>query len=99
MFAHACAHTCPAARIAQLDLSRLTSLTALQLESHYQHQALLRADVLPNQLRIGSFRCCASLQPLEDLMMLRVLTLENPPGEELAFLKGLMTGTPCFVAF
>jgi hypothetical protein len=99
MVVDACVQTCPAARIAQLDLGRLTSLTALQLESHYQHHALLRADVLPGQLRIGSFRCCASLQPLEELMMLRVLTLENPPGNELALLKGLMTGTLCIVAF
>jgi hypothetical protein len=90
-------HTCPAGRITQLDLGHLTTLTALQLESHYQHHGLLPGDVLPRQLRIGSFRCCASLQPLEELMMLCVLTLGNPPGDELALLKGLMTGTLCIV--
>jgi hypothetical protein len=81
-----------AGRAAPINLGHLTKLTALQMECSRQGNAVTYVDTLPPQLQVVSLRCCPSLQPLEGMMQLRVLTLENPPSDELLLLKLLMTG-------
>jgi hypothetical protein len=85
-------HAVLAGRAAPLNLGHLTNLTALQMECCRQGNAVTHADTLQPQLQVVSLRCCPSLQPLEGMMRLRVLTLENPPSDELLLLKPLMTG-------
>jgi hypothetical protein len=81
-----------AGRATSVHLGHLTNLTALQVECARQRSSLAHLDVLPSQLQVASLRCCTTLQPLEGMMQLRVLTLENPPSDELLLLKPLMTG-------
>lgn len=89
-------HGRAAGRAARLDLSHLTNLTALQVECARRQGSFVASTlVLPPQLQVASLRCCPSLQPLEGLMRLRVLTLENPPSDGLLLLKPLMTGELC----
>jgi hypothetical protein len=81
-----------AGRAGPVNLAHLTNLTALQVECAQHGSSLAHADVLPSQLQVASLRCCTTLQPLEGMMQLRVLTLGNPPSDELLVLKPLMTG-------